>query len=112
MTELRSFDDSLPMALLKARERAMRVFRPVLADHDLTEQQWRVLRALSSASTELDIGEIADATFLLGPSLTRNPRQSRATEPCCSNDVTDRPASDERLADFGGYVSRGCGSAS
>ena len=59
------------MALLKARENAMRQFRPVLAHHDLTEQQWRVLRALSSTSSPLDVGELADATFLLAPSLSR-----------------------------------------
>lgn len=71
MSELRPFDESLPMALLKAREAAMRLFRPLLAEHDLTEQQWRVLRALGAASAPLEVGEIADATFLLGPSLSR-----------------------------------------
>lgn len=46
-------------------------FRPVLAAHDLTEQQWRVLRALSNAEGPIDVGELADTTFLLGPSLSR-----------------------------------------
>jgi len=68
---IRPFSDSLPMALLQARESAMRLFRPMLADHDLTEQQWRVLRALTAATSPLEVGEIADATFLLGPSVTR-----------------------------------------
>ncbi len=49
----------------------MRRFRPVLADHGLTEQQWRVLRALAASQLSMDVGEIADATFLLGPSLSR-----------------------------------------
>lgn len=71
MTELRPFDESLPMALLKAREATMRLFRPLLAEHDLTEQQWRVLRALSAASGPLEVGDIASTTFLLGPSLSR-----------------------------------------
>ncbi len=71
MTTLRSFDDSLPMALLRAREAAMRRFRPLLAEHDLTEQQWRVLRVLASAESPMDVGQIADETFLLGPSLSR-----------------------------------------
>ena len=70
-TELRPFDASLPMALLRARETAMRVFRPMLARHDLTEQQWRVLRALSAADGELDAGTLADDTFLLPSSLSR-----------------------------------------
>lgn len=68
---IRPFAESLPMALLQAREAAMRHFRPMLAEHELTEQQWRVLRALSADERALEVGEIADATFLLGPSLTR-----------------------------------------
>ena len=49
----------------------MRLFRPLLAEHGLTEQQWRVLRALAAADGPLDVGQIADDTFLLAPSLTR-----------------------------------------
>ncbi len=70
-SELRGFDRSLPMALLRAREALMRRFRPMLAEHGLTEQQWRVIRALAAAELPMDVGEIADATFLLGPSLSR-----------------------------------------
>lgn len=68
---LRPFDQSLPMALLRARETVMRFFRPTLSAHQLTEQQWRVLRALTRHDGPLAVGELADATFLLGPSLTR-----------------------------------------
>lgn len=68
---LRPFEQSLPMALLRAREAAMRFFRPMLLAHDLTEQQWRVLRALTRHEGPLAVGELAEATFLLGPSLTR-----------------------------------------
>ncbi len=49
----------------------MRLFRPMLAEHDLTEQQWRVLRALVAAEEPIDAGELADRTFLLAPSLSR-----------------------------------------
>jgi homoprotocatechuate degradation regulator HpaR len=70
-TGLRSFDESLPMALLRAREAIMRRFRPVLGDHDVTEQQWRVLRALDDADGSVTVGELSDRTFLLGPSLSR-----------------------------------------
>lgn len=59
------------MALLRGREATMSRFRPILAEHELTEQQWRTLRALSAAEDPLDVGQIADATFLLGPSLSR-----------------------------------------
>ena len=68
---LRAFEQSLPMALMRARESVMRYFRPALAEHDLTEQQWRVLRALCDADAPMSVGELADGTFLLGPSLSR-----------------------------------------
>jgi len=68
---IRPFNASLPMALLQSREGAMRRFRPMLAEYDLTEQQWRVLRALAAADAALPVGEVADRTFLLGPSLSR-----------------------------------------
>jgi homoprotocatechuate degradation regulator HpaR len=67
---MRPFTASLPMALLQARETAMRLFRPMLAHHHLTEQQWRVLRALTAASPR-DAGELAEDTSLLPPSLSR-----------------------------------------
>jgi homoprotocatechuate degradation regulator HpaR len=67
---LRSFSRSLPMALLRAREQVMRHFRPALRQFDLTEQQWRVLRALASIH-ETEITPLARATYLLAPSLTR-----------------------------------------
>ena len=68
---MRPFTESLPMALLKAREAAMRVFRPLLAEHGLTEQQWRALRALAAAPADLEVGVLAEHTFLLSPSLSR-----------------------------------------
>ena len=70
MTGLRSVDQSLPIALLRARENLMRRFRPLIAAHDLTEQQWRVLRVLDDAGAS-SVGEIADEAVLLGPSLSR-----------------------------------------
>ncbi len=68
---LRPFNQSLPMVLLRAREATMRRFRPHLATRGLTEQRWRVLRALTSAAEPLDVGDVADRTFLLAPSLSR-----------------------------------------
>ena len=69
-TELREFQRNLPMALLRARERVMGHFRPLLRDHDITEQQWRVIRALHGQSG-IEISALADKTLLLMPSLTR-----------------------------------------
>lgn len=74
MTEsgpMRPFEQSLPMALLRAREAAMRRFRPLLAEHDLTEQQWRVLRALTATDGPVEPTMLAELTFLLAPSLSR-----------------------------------------
>lgn len=68
--ELRDFQHSLPMELLKAREAAMSRFRPMLRSHGLTEQQWRVIRALAEYK-KIDAGELAKRSFLLAPSLTR-----------------------------------------
>jgi len=62
---------SLPMVLLRARETSMQLFRPMLSDYDLTEQQWRVLRVLAARQKPLDVGRLAAATFLLAPSLSR-----------------------------------------
>jgi homoprotocatechuate degradation regulator HpaR len=67
---LRDFEHSLPMELLKAREAAMAKFRPMLRSHGLTEQQWRVIRALADYE-RIDAGELARRSFLLAPSLTR-----------------------------------------
>lgn len=67
---LRDVSRSLPIALLRTREAVMRQFRPALKSVDLTEQQWRVLRALDSVP-EIDATGLAMATFLLPPSLSR-----------------------------------------
>jgi homoprotocatechuate degradation regulator HpaR len=67
---MREFSRSLPMALLRAREAVMRQFRPSLRSHGLTEQQWRILRALAAVE-ESEVTELARTAFLLGPSLSR-----------------------------------------
>jgi homoprotocatechuate degradation regulator HpaR len=58
------------MELMRAREAAMARFRPTLRDHQLTEQQWRVLRALADTDG-IDASELAKQSLLLSPSLTR-----------------------------------------
>jgi len=67
---MREFSRSLPMSLLRAREAVMRQFRPSLRRHDLTEQQWRILRALAAIDA-IEVTELARTAFLLGPSLSR-----------------------------------------
>lgn len=61
---------SLPMALLRARESIMSHFRPMLAAHEVTEQQWRVLRVLDE-NGPLDATQVANHAAVLAPSLTR-----------------------------------------
>ena len=58
------------MRLLKAREAVMRSFLPVLRAHDLSAQQWRVLRALMEVDGQ-DASEISGRCTILLPSLSR-----------------------------------------
>ena len=74
---MRDFSQSLPMALLRAREAVMRQFRPSLRRHGLTEQQWRILRALAAVDA-IEVTELARVAFLLGPSLSRIVRDLEA----------------------------------
>ncbi|WP_066552969.1 MarR family transcriptional regulator [Croceicoccus bisphenolivorans] len=54
----------------RARDRLAAQFRRVFDPFNLTDPQWRVLRALSVAG-ELDTMTLADRAFLLSPSLSR-----------------------------------------
>ena len=61
--------ESLTIALLQARETAMGFFRPILKQHNLTEQQWRIIRVLADHRS-IEFHELAAATCILRPSLT------------------------------------------
>src|SRR4051812_22701990 len=76
---MRDFSRSLPMSLLRAREAVMRQFRPSLRVYGLTEQQWRILRALNSVES-IEVTELARLAFLLGPSLSRILRDLEARQ--------------------------------
>jgi homoprotocatechuate degradation regulator HpaR len=60
---------SLTLTLLQAREAAMAFFRPLLNEHDLTEQQWRVIRILRQQG-ELESHQLAHLACILKPSMT------------------------------------------
>ena len=60
---------NLPRLLLQAREAVMAHTRPALREHDLSDQQWRVLRVLGEHGT-VETGRVAREAFILGPSLT------------------------------------------
>lgn len=76
---MRDFSRSLPMSLLRTREAVMKQFRPSLRRHGLTEQQWRILRALAAVGA-LEVKELARVAFLLGPSLSRILRDLEARQ--------------------------------
>src|SRR5690349_16348016 len=76
---MREFSRSLPMSLLRARDAVMRQFRPSLRNHGLTEQQWRILRALTAVEA-IEVTELAHTAFLLGPSLSRILRDLEARQ--------------------------------
>ena len=88
---MRPFDQSLPMALLRAREAVMRGFRRLLREQGLNEQEWRIMRALVEAE-RLEIGELAERVFILKPSATRTVKNLEAR-----NIVSrTRPSTDQR----------------
>lgn len=70
MTNQPQYDDSLTIALLRARESVTALFREHVAAAGLTLQQWRVIRALADGDI-LDTTSLADRCVILAPSLTR-----------------------------------------
>lgn len=60
---------SLTLTLLQAREAAMAFFRPSLNQHELTEQQWRIIRILRQQG-EMEIYQLAQQACILKPSMT------------------------------------------
>jgi homoprotocatechuate degradation regulator HpaR len=57
------------MALLRTREAVVHRFREVLSRHGLTEQQWRILRALEGREG-LEVSQLAEQCRILLPSMT------------------------------------------
>ncbi|MBL8488722.1 MAG: homoprotocatechuate degradation operon regulator HpaR [Rhodocyclaceae bacterium] len=60
---------NLPLLLLQAREAVISHFRPLLNHAGVTEQQWRILRALCELG-ELEPRQLCDICQILSPSLT------------------------------------------
>ena len=62
---------NLPILLLQARESVMGMFRPILKEFSMTEQQWRIIRTLNERpDNTLEAGRIAKLCCILSPSLT------------------------------------------
>jgi len=64
------YDESLTIALLRAREVVTAQFRDHVATAGLTLPQWRVIRALAGGLT-LDTTTLAERCVILPPSLSR-----------------------------------------
>ena len=59
---------NLPHLLLQAREALMAHFRPLLAAHGLTEQQWRIVRELGEQGP-LEPRQLCEACSISSPSI-------------------------------------------
>lgn len=60
---------NLPLLLLQARESVIGNFRPTLNAHGITEQQWRIVRALLEHGP-LEPRQLGEICTILSPSLT------------------------------------------
>ena len=67
-TIMTSFNDSLPMIMHRTLDAVMPKYRELFSKHDLTEQQWRVLRVLWSLGRVTSV-QLAQNTLLPAPSL-------------------------------------------
>jgi len=59
---------NLPLLLLSVRETVRAHFQPTFRDNDITEQQWRILRALYESPGQ-SVVEIADSCCIMRPSI-------------------------------------------
>src|ERR1700726_701146 len=59
---------NLPLMMLQAREQVIARFRPILNEHGITEQQWRIVRALLDTGP-LEPREIGELCRISSPSL-------------------------------------------
>jgi homoprotocatechuate degradation regulator HpaR len=60
---------NLPLLLLQAREGVLAHFRPLLNAHGVTEQQWRIVRALLAEENALEPRQIGTLCRISSPSL-------------------------------------------
>jgi homoprotocatechuate degradation regulator HpaR len=60
---------NLPLLLLQAREGVLAHFRPLLNAHGVTEQQWRIVRALLAEQDALEPRQIGTLCRISSPSL-------------------------------------------
>ncbi len=68
--DMQPFGRSLPMQLMWAREEIMQRFRPHLHENGLTDQQWRIIRALMEVES-LEILDLSEVCGIHPASLSR-----------------------------------------
>lgn len=100
MAETPRYDDSLTIALLRARDAVTAQFRDHVGEAGLTLQQWRVIRALAG-STELDTTTLASRCVIRAPSLTRIIRRLAGRNLVVKVPTRDRRQRVVRLTDEG-----------
>lgn len=59
---------NLPLLLLKAREGFMSHFRPILNEHGVTEQQWRIIQSLATFGDQ-EPRQLCEHCMILSPSM-------------------------------------------
>jgi homoprotocatechuate degradation regulator HpaR len=59
---------NLPQLLLQSREALMQRFRPMLKEHGVTEQQWRIVRALLEEGA-LEPRQLCERCLISSPSI-------------------------------------------
>ena len=100
VAEAPRYDDSLTIALLRARDAVTAQFRDHVGEAGLTLQQWRVIRALAGG-TELDTTTLASRCVILAPSLTRIIRHLAGRNLVVKVPTRDRRQRVVRLTDEG-----------
>lgn len=97
---------SVPIALIRAREKVMGPIREMLSESGITEQQWRVLRVLAE-SGPLGASTLAERACLLLPSQTRIVQTlSEKGLVTRQADGTDRRKQTVAITDAGGRIIR------
>lgn len=59
---------NIPLLLMRTREVMMQGFRPILNQRNLTEQQWRILRAIYEHK-QLEPRELCELCCIISPSM-------------------------------------------
>ncbi|MEJ8573657.1 homoprotocatechuate degradation operon regulator HpaR [Microbaculum marinum] len=68
--KIRPFDRALPIKMLRAREVMMQRFRPLMHAKSVTDQQWRIMRALADRGSA-EILDLAETCVIHPASLSR-----------------------------------------